>query len=571
MRRLLRDLGVALLVCTGLVIAPHAAVAAPADGSITGVTVDEDSAPNFGSVTVRFTFVAPETALPGDTFTLTMPPSLQAFTSGFDVTAPDGSVVATAVFSGGVGTFTYTDYIAANTDVSGSGFFSALFSTSEPAGTDVPLVFPTNGPTFTDTITVLATPPIDRSQAVKSGTWSVLGDQGVTQPAGALRWQVATPVGPATTTTVVDTVGTAQVMDCGSITVDSTAVEPGTGNLLNPTPAAPNRYSTACDDTGFTLTMVPTGDPALALQAGEVILLTYTTSITDATLATYGNQATVTTNALTSSASATVNRFGSGGEGGGTGLGTVNIVKVLTGVDATDQTGPFVVAVTCTVNDIVVTGFPKTVTFTSAGTQQLTVPAQASCNATETETGGATSTTISGPVVIGATPVTITVTNTFDPPALGILNVTKVLAGADAAGQSGPFVVTVSCVVNTEPVDGYPRALTFTAAATQQLMIPVGASCTAEETEAGTATSSEVSAAVVVGATPVTLTITNTFDAPPPPTPVPPGPSGGLASAGLPPTSLASTGLDSTALGATTLAFLALGAVLMGVAAARRR
>ncbi len=195
------------------------------------------------------------------------------------------------------------------------------------------------------------------------------------------------------------------------------------------------------------------------------------------------------------------------------------------------------------------------------------------CTLTESDSGGATSTTITDAatgdpvdtIAIAAETTSVTVTNTFD---VGDLTVTKTLSGADAAAHaSASFGVTTSCVWDGATIDipgGAERQVTSTAPATYE-DLPIGAECTVRETDAGGAAATTYSpasdevpnaAVVVIGAseTAAAVTIDNRFDPAPPP---------------LPP-----TGLDSSSLiipaGIAVLLIIG-GAVVILVTRRRRR
>ncbi|NYE19207.1 DUF5979 domain-containing protein [Microbacterium immunditiarum] len=114
------------------------------------------------------------------------------------------------------------------------------------------------------------------------------------------------------------------------------------------------------------------------------------------------------------------------------------------------------------------------------------------CTLTETDTGGATSTTITDAagepievieIVEGDT--AITVTNTFD---VGQIEVVKTVSGGDAAEYVGySFEVTASCAWDGAPIEvpgGAVRELTTSAPVVYD-DLPVGAECTISETDDG--------------------------------------------------------------------------------------
>ena len=145
---------------------------------------------------------------------------------------------------------------------------------------------------------------------------------------------------------------------------------------------------------------------------------------------------------------------------------------------------------------------------------------------TETEDGGANSSTPSVTVTVGddpETPVEADITNTF---TIGSLEVQKQLEGAPAnaldPATTYEYEVSLACtrVVNGETVDvaipgGATRTITGAGTALYQ-GLPTGAECTVTETDAGYATGAPTiePTPVVIGEgeTPVVVTVTNEFD-----------------------------------------------------------
>lgn len=168
------------------------------------------------------------------------------------------------------------------------------------------------------------------------------------------------------------------------------------------------------------------------------------------------------------------------------------------------------------------------------------------CTLTETDTGGAQSTTITDAegepvevveIVEGETAVMVT--NTFD---IGSIEVVKTVSGTDAAAhRDDSFEVTASCVWDGGAIDvpgGAARTLTTTAPAVYE-DLPVGAECTVTETGAGGAAAVAYTPAdpadagralVTVGDEgPASVSIDNRFDAPLPATGAGPMPMASLA------------------------------------------
>ena len=181
-------------------------------------------------------------------------------------------------------------------------------------------------------------------------------------------------------------------------------------------------------------------------------------------------------------------------------VGPLDLLKVVDGDGAeTYGAGPFTLAVVCTFDDdgdgpgdprVVYDG---TVVLGGAGplgAQVPDLPTGAECTVTETDDGGATSTTVApSEVTVGAgEPVEVVVTNTFD---VGAVEVDKVVDGdgAEAYG-TGPFVVTLACTYQGEdvPIPGGAEREVVPGTTVVFDDLPVGAECVVTETDAGGAT-----------------------------------------------------------------------------------
>ncbi|MGF0118620.1 DUF5979 domain-containing protein [Promicromonospora sp. Marseille-Q5078] len=151
-----------------------------------------------------------------------------------------------------------------------------------------------------------------------------------------------------------------------------------------------------------------------------------------------------------------------------------------------------------------------------------------SCTVTETDAGGATSSTVApDPVTIDGDatiqdPITVDVTNTYD---TGSIEVDKVVDGDAAEFVTAPFEVSLACTFEGQDIevpDGATRTVTPDEPATYD-GLPIGAECVVTETDAAGAASSTVSTTVEDGdpgqvvvpgadADPAVITVTNTFD-----------------------------------------------------------
>lgn len=150
------------------------------------------------------------------------------------------------------------------------------------------------------------------------------------------------------------------------------------------------------------------------------------------------------------------------------------------------------------------------------------LPADATCDVTETKTGGASSTTITPShfTTDAATAADVQITNTFD---TGSLTVTKTITGAGAAmWGAGPFDVSIAC---QRPIDGTMVAFDVPGGAVRELnsgngyiatwdLLPDGAVCVPTETVKDGATSStfDQSSVTIAGNATAQLGLTNEFD-----------------------------------------------------------
>ncbi|MFI2104381.1 DUF5979 domain-containing protein [Isoptericola sp. NPDC019693] len=235
-------------------------------------------------------------------------------------------------------------------------------------------------------------------------------------------------------------------------------------------------------------------------------------------------------------------------------LGGFTVEKVVDGDAADFGVGPFEVTAACTLRgeEIDVPGGATRELEAGGSVTYGDLPIGAECVVTETDDGGATSSTVStavnggdpGQVVVpesGVDAPVITVTNTFD---AGAVTADKVVEFEGDAYDVGPFEVTLACTfqgADLEIPDGANREITPGTPVTWA-GLPVGADCVVTETDDGGAASVQVSSvgggepgAVTVSLGAVAeVTVTNTFGPPPAPPapPAPPGPGGGDAGSG---------------------------------------
>ncbi len=209
-------------------------------------------------------------------------------------------------------------------------------------------------------------------------------------------------------------------------------------------------------------------------------------------------------------------------------VGAVEITKEIAG--ASEWAGEdFVLDMVCSLDDVSPNPvYASSQTLNSPDNLVWTVenlPTGATCEVTETSSGGANST--SGPITLTVgddpdAPVTGMFTNTF---TTGSLEVTKTLEGAPANALTPAtefeYEVSLSC---TREVNGADIAVAIPGGATRTITgagtalyqgLPTGAECEVEETDAGFATSHTLTPdgpyTIGTGTTPLAVALTNTF------------------------------------------------------------
>jgi uncharacterized repeat protein (TIGR01451 family) len=197
------------------------------------------------------------------------------------------------------------------------------------------------------------------------------------------------------------------------------------------------------------------------------------------------------------------------------------------------KVGPFTIGYSCVVTD---SGGKQTVvakgsdSVAAGKTLNATrIPAGAVCTITEEAAPGA-QITLPDPITIPAgdgitvLTATATVTNTYGAPRL--LVVKHVTGTGIPSGVQ--YAVRVDCTLDGKPVAGSPKTVEVSDGSPLVLTdVPVGAHCTATETDSHGAVSTAIvysdgDDAVIHADKDATITVTNTFVAPPtPPTPTP--------------------------------------------------
>jgi hypothetical protein len=443
---------VALLAGLVAMFIPTAgAGAAVVTGGVSSVSFEKTTYNKGATLQLNFIWAVGNQTQPGDTFSLTVPADFRVANSNpFDLYAPDGTtVVAHAIWTGTTVTFAMTNYVASHDNVHGDGKLFLKFAQTAQPGDTVTGHFPTGGGRTVDG-TVKVNPVVGggtRVNSTKLGQWNNT-DEGTITPTDALGWQIQVPTGPLSNYQVVDTVGAGSSIDCshGWYVATTTTVD-GNGSPTGFTALPTSRYTKVCSATSFTLT-IPT------VNAGEFINIIYASSVTDVSLANYGNSAVASYNGSRFPISASVRRHVPGGTGvGGTAPG-VTIVKFDTLGGDTAVTGNFDTAPGKQL--AVGTPTPISMTITSTGNDALTtvhVTDATSSGAAITGLscdfsplgGPATGTTWAGPFLKGTS---FTCTGTVPALASGVQH-------TDNATVTGIGQVSLTPVTASNPWNGF--------------------------------------------------------------------------------------------------------------------
>lgn len=286
--------------------------AAVIPSAVTGVSIVETKADTWSQIKVHVDWTAPDGTKAGDTFTLQLPPELEA-TSGMRFTLKDegGQVVANAVVGGDTVTFTMTDYAQNHLGVHGSAWFWTEFSDIVKPGDDLDLVFTVGSSTFTDEIAVGDPGPGNPNYPSKWQAW-----QKTTEGTpGSLLWGITGPVVAenmvGATYQIVDTPGEGQSIDCSKVSVWSGVVTTG-ADFNNATWVAKDRWNLTCSPTQASVTVKPTAN-----EIGRSFRLLGQSEVTDDTLTEYRNSGFVRLWGTAELPVSSVIRAGGGGEGTG--------------------------------------------------------------------------------------------------------------------------------------------------------------------------------------------------------------------------------------------------------------
>jgi hypothetical protein len=365
------------------------ASAAEIDGAITGVNIVENSAGPYQAMQLDLTWAVPDSATQGDTFTLELPPELRSVTAGFNLLAPDGSVVAVAKVVGTLVTFTLTDYADTHNGVHGGAEFAVRWNLANtPASGPVSLDFTTSTRVFHDT--VIKNPgsgTVDRTEPRKVGHWV---DSGITTGADALGWTIDSPNGPFDKATFDDKVAAGQAIDCSTVLYQLGKGLDATGHASTFQALPTSKViSSSCAAGELKLVAGP-------ILADQIIRIKYLVTITDPTLASYTNSVDVT---VDSTQFSTVVRSIKVQRATGSGTGTpTSPTTSPTSVTTSPTTSPTSVTTSPTTSPTSVTTSPTT----SPSTGPTVLPTKLTASPTSTVGGLAFTGANVGPMLVVA-------------------------------------------------------------------------------------------------------------------------------------------------------------------------
>lgn len=537
-----------LLAATAIVSLPVASQAAELD-AITGVTITESTDPItvYQQLQINATWAVADSAVAGDTFSLTFPtdPQLSGFVDTITLKDPLGAAVATCVVTATGFKCTLTSYADTRSNVSGTLSFFASF-TQESSNSEVTFL---TGSSATIPVTI----PGGVGPQVGDGTTPHFDEPTkwgwVTDGTDLTQWHIFLPsadvVGhDGTPITLTDTIDPRLVVDLSTLSIDFVLdsdwndgnygdnyawLDEGADYALSPGPAANQLeitigYAPAAPGTFHIQYRAP-------LPAERADGDTYVNTIAGTDLWSTQDQ---------------VRYRAADGDGNGDETRSLALTKT---VDGPAPAGRFTFSVTCTSDGVALATFPRTLTLAADETAYVqSIPVGSVCVITETEDLGATSVAYtqsggqeSAPVSSSATKtVTVTdgspalievvATNHFAVPPVevaevGGLSVTKAVTGDATVPAGTEFAVHYSYLLDGATVTG---TLPVVAGATAVLDgLPAGTVVTLTEPEipavagttwgapaftvAGTTTAAASSIDVTVEAsTTVTVNLTNT-------------------------------------------------------------
>lgn len=328
-RRLIAIAAAALLTLIGLV-APAAAQAAELD-AITSATIVEPSSQVhlYDTIRLEATWAVPDTAQPGDTFSLSFPttPQLVGISSTFQMLDPDGATIGTCTVSATGIACTLSDYVATHDNVQGTLFFQVKAEQTTEEGT---LTFTTGGgvPIIVQIpgggILPQEPNPVP-TDALKTGSQTVNG---------GIEWYIWVPGSLLTgqNPTIIDTFTPGLTLLPGTIWLGHVATADWNDGFFDP-----SLFTTLTPETDYSLTVDTANSFTLELAApalaDHLYRLQYQTQLPAGVQTGDVFENTVTGSSFTTT-TATLTVTTAGGGGDGDGLGGFTVSKAISGEGA---------------------------------------------------------------------------------------------------------------------------------------------------------------------------------------------------------------------------------------------
>ncbi|MFS3130119.1 Ig-like domain-containing protein [Nocardioides sp. Bht2] len=409
---------VMLLVPMVAVLAAAPSASADELDAITAVTIttQTDEVNRYERLAMEATWQVPDSAEPGDTFSLAIPPGtpgdLTIFAGTFDLLADDDSVVGTCVMSPKAITCTLSDYVATHDGVHGALSFWAQANQTTDAddflfetGTGVEIQTPIpGGGVVPEGGTPAPTKPEKFGWTNAEGTVATFY---VVVPGEDL---------DATRTEIVDTFD-ARMSLAGAVQVRQIAKSAWDPQnwASGHTPVPASQYTVTSDAASHTITVV---FGQLPDRTENLYVISYRLNLpADAKSGDRFSNDVVGSTGW--SAEETVTLYGGSGSGEGTRLRSLRLVKAIDGQTTATS---FEFEVACLREGSPLAGFPKTVTVTEQEPSTTGgLPVGASCTLTETEDGGASEVRFTPGNVVEVTAqspstIEVTATNVFTTP-----------------------------------------------------------------------------------------------------------------------------------------------------------
>lgn len=424
------------------------------------------------------TWLVPDDAEPGDTFTIGFPSSVQGEPMTFRINSSTGIEIATCVVGASSLVCTLSDYVADHTKIQGTMHFSVklltpydelLFTLSQDTVWRVPVPpNPNPGPSPTPTPTPTTTPrptppPVDRilKSAVRHRG---MPGWAITLPAESLMFS-------GQEVPLTDTMDEYQIPQLDTLQVWRYAQQTTT--------AIAELHAGSGPDT-FTLTS--DGDHRFRIaihqpMAGMYYRIQYAVQIADGT-----PDGTVLSNTVEGWGRATASQTYQEADGKGDGYpaGTITVTKVVSGT-APAAAVEYPLTVDCTYAADASLNYHRTGSVTAGSNVTFRrIPLGSTCTVRETDSRGAiASYSPEGEVrVTTSSPrVNVKITNTF--PLSGSLTIVKRING-DGPAPAGPFPMTVTCTLDQTETT-HDVEVTVAAPAVVD-GIPLGSRCTVTET-----------------------------------------------------------------------------------------